>query len=767
VGRRTSLRVFCAAVLTVLIAAGLVGSATAVTFSISPGGPAVTVTISNAGATGTATFAGTANQRVSLNISNSTIASMKVSLVKVNGPTVFTVSATKTAKFVDTNTLPTTGTYKLIVDPNLSYTGKVTLRLYDVPPDASTSVTMGGASGTVTTTVPGQDAYFTFAGVSGHRLALGLSGVSVSSGSVTVLNPDATVLTGPKAFATAPTFIDPITLSQNGVYKVVIDPKGKAVGSVTLTAYDVPVDTSVPLTLGTPATGTISVAGQVANFTFTGSASQRVSVAVESSDFNGTLSVLKPDLSVLASVAVSPAGGFLDVTTLPTPGTYTVVVNPSGDATGALSFVAYDVPADSTGPIVADGSTVAVANTVPGQNSYLTFGASAGQKISVLVSNVSGIDPAELDLLKPDGTSALAAPVTVTSAGAWLQPLVLPVSGQYKLLLDPQQANVGSADVNLFTVPADLSGPIVPGTLLSIATTAPGQNAKYTFTGTTGQRVGLNLTGVTITSVKVSILKPDNTTLATKTVGTGGGFIEPVALPVGGTYKVLVDPQSSYFGGITLGLYVVPADQTGTMSAGVAKAFTTSVPGQNAKWTFSGTSGQRLSFNFTSVTMASVRVTVKTPSGGAVFSNTFGTDGNFIEPKTLTATGTYTVTVDPQGASTGSVTMTYYVVPVDATAIVPNPLAISTPGQNGVITFTVTGAAADRTFTVSTTVPPSDPCCVDSIELKVFSGSTQIGASEFAGPSGYTFTRNLAAGTYTIVVDPFGASTGTTTVTVS
>ena len=765
-GRRTSTRLLCAAVLAVLVAV-VSGSAAAVSFSITPGGPPVTVTISNSGATATASFSGTTGQRVSLYISKSTIASMKISLLKPNGNTVFSVSATKTAKFVDTNTLPVTGTYKLVVDPNSTYTGKVTLTLYDVPPDASTSVTMGGASGTVTTTVPGQDAHFTFAGVSGHRLALGLTGVTVSSGSVTVLNPDATVLTGPKAFATAPTFIDPLTLSQNGIYTVFINPKSRAVGSVTLTAYDVPADTSAALTLGTPAVGTISVPGQVAHFTFIGSASQRVSVNVESSDFTGTISLLKPDLSVLASIPVGPAGGFLDATILPANGSYTVVVNPSGDATGALSFVAYDVPADTTGPIVADGSTVAVTNTVPGQNSYLTFGSSAGQKVSVLVSNVSGVDPAELDLLKPDGTSALAAPVTVTSAGAWLQPVVLPVSGQYKLLLDPQQANVGSADVNLFTVPADLTGAITPGTPLTVTTTAPGQNAKYTFTGVQNQRVSLNLTSVTITSVKVSILKPDGTTLATKTVGTSGGFIEPVTLPVGGTYKVVVDPQSSYYGSVTVGLYVVPADASGTMSAGVAKTFATSVPGQNAKWTFSGTTGQRVSFNFTSVTMASVRVTVKTPSGGTLFSNTFGTDGNFIEPKTLSATGTYTVTVDPQGGATGSVTVTYYVVPADATATAPNPLTITTPGQNGVITFSVTGAAADRTFTVSTTVPPSDPCCLDSIELKVYSGATQIGGSEFAGPGGYTFTRNLAAGTYTIVVDPFGASTGSVTVTVS
>jgi len=765
VGRRTSTRLVCVAVLAVLV--GVVsGSAAAVSFTITPGGPPVTVTISNAGTTGTATFSGTSGQRVSLNISGSTIASMKISLLKPNGTAVFSVSATRTAKFVDTHTLPVTGNYKLVVDPNLSYTGKVTLRLYNVPLDASAAATVGGASATVTTTVPGQNAYVTFAGLAGHRVALGLDPVTISAGSVTVLNPDATVLAGPKAFATAPTFIDPLALNQTGTYKVVLDPKGKAVGSVTLTAYDVPNDTTASLTLGTPATGTTTVPGQRNNFTFGGTQNQRVSLTVESSDFTGTISLLKPDLSVLASIPVGPAGGFLDTTVLPANGTYTFVVDPSGDSVGALSFVAYDVPANTTAPITAGGSGVTVTNTVPGQNGLLTFTGTVGQKISVLVSNVNGLDPGELDLLKPNGASLLAAPITVTSAGAWLQPISLPVAGQYTILLDPQQANVGSADVNLYTVPTDLSGTITPGTPLSIATTAPGQNARYTFTGTTGQRLSLNLTGVTITNVKVSILKPDGTTLSTKTVGTSGGFIEPVALPVGGTYKVVVDPQSSYFGGITLGLYIVPADAPGTMSSTVAKTFTTSVPGQNAKWTFTGTSGQRLSFNFTGVSMASVRVTVKTPSGGTLFSNTFGTDGNFIEPLTLSATGTYTVTVDPQGAATGSVTVTYYVVPANAAAIAPNPLTISTPGQNGVITFSVTGAAADRTFTVSTTVP-ADPCCVDSIELKVFSGSTQVGISEFAGPSGYTFTRNLVAGTYTIVVDPFGASTGSVTVTVS
>ena len=175
-GRRTSTRVFCAAVLAVVVTAALGTSAGAASFNITPGGPAVTVTISNAGTTATATFAGTKGQRVSLNISGSTISSFKVSLLKPSGSALFTVSATRTAKFVDTNTLPATGTYKLVVDPNNNYTGKVTLQLYNVPADASANAIVGGAPGTVTTTVPGQDAYVTFSGVAGHRFPITWSG---------------------------------------------------------------------------------------------------------------------------------------------------------------------------------------------------------------------------------------------------------------------------------------------------------------------------------------------------------------------------------------------------------------------------------------------------------------------------------------------------------------------------------------------------------------------------------------------------------------
>jgi hypothetical protein len=363
--------------------------------------------------------------------------------------------------------------------------------------------------------------------------------------------------------------------------------------------------------------------------------------------------------------------------------------------------------------------------------------------------------------------------VTVTNAGAWMQTVTLPVAGVYKILLDPQLANTGSADVQLFIVPADLSGPITPGTPLTVTTTAPGQNATYTFTGTINTRVSLNLTAVSIDNLKVSILKPDGTNLIVKTVGTSGGFGEPVKLPVGGTYKVFVDPQSSFYGSVTVGVYVVPADTTGTLVLGTPLTISTTVPGQNATRTFNGTAGQRISFNFTGVTMPSVKVIVKAPgtSPPTVLQHTFGAD-DFVDPVTLPAgrTGLYTVTIDPQGASTGSVTLTFYNVPADATGT--TSCANTVPGQNCKLT-PLTVSSGTHTLTVTTNVPAAAGQ-TQSVSLTVYQGTSTVPANQVsggfgtAGPTGNDFEVFFPAnGTYTIVVDQFGAATGTTSVAIS
>ena len=74
-----------------------------------------------------------------------------------------------------------------------------------------------------------------------------------------------------------------------------------------------------------------------------------------------------------------------------------------------------------------------------------------------------------------------------------------------------------------------------------------------------------------------------------------------VTLPSRGPWTVFVNPKLDAIGGLTLQLYDVPADQSGTLTVGgAAVPMTISSPGQMATFTFSGTAGQPARGSWTS-----------------------------------------------------------------------------------------------------------------------------------------------------------------------
>src|SRR5205814_10073064 len=102
---------------------------------------------------------------------------------------------------------------------------------------------------------------------------------------------------------------------------------------------------------------------------------------------------------------------------------------------------------------------------------------------------------------------------------------------------------------------------------------------------------------------------------------SGGGYIDAQTLPATGTYAIRVDPWDTTVGSVTLTLYDVPADATGTITVGTsAVTLTTTVPGQNAKPTFSGTANQQVSVALTSNTMGAVTVSLLKPDGTSLTS---------------------------------------------------------------------------------------------------------------------------------------------------
>ena len=87
---------------------------------------------------------------------------------------------------------------------------------------------------------------------------------------------------------------------------------------------------------------------------------------------------------------------------------------------------------------------------------------------------------------------------------------------------------------------------------------------------------------------------------------------------------------------------------------GSAFALTTTVPGQNANITFSGTASQLATVRIANSTFSCVTVTLLKPDGTSLTS-TFTCSGTFnLSQQTLPTTGTYTIKVDPNGARIGT-----------------------------------------------------------------------------------------------------------------
>jgi hypothetical protein len=245
----------------------------------------------------------------------------------------------------------------------------------------------------------------------------------------------------------------------------------------------------------------------------------------------------------------------------------------------------------------------------------------------------------------------------------YIDVLTLPTTGTYTIKVDPVDVATGSVTLALSDVPADVSGSITAGGVpVTVTTTVPGQNAAVTFSGTAGDRVSLlgtnGMAGQVgfLCDVGVSIKKPDGTELVPSTCMEGSGFIDLTVLPSTGTYTIVIDPNSYATGSLTLTLYSVPADVSGTLTVGGSSiGLTTSTPGQNAIATFSGTASQQVTVHLTN-NWSWVTLKLLKPDGTVLVSTTSLFDFN-LATQTLPTTGTYTVVVDIAGSFTGSVTV--------------------------------------------------------------------------------------------------------------
>ncbi len=410
------------------------------------------------------------------------------------------------------------------------------------------------------------------------------------------------------------------------------------------------VEATARIAFGQSRTVTIAGSNNIALLVFDGTVGQRVSLKALSSSSSGAVSINNPDGSRLASTGLGGAAGFLDTRLLPVTGTYTILVETRATVTVSL----FEVPPDVTGSITAGGPSVSVTIATPGQKARLTFSGGAGQRVSL---NLTAVTLSSVVSLLDPGGATLAS---VTSGSqSFLGATTLPVAGTYTVFVNPIVFNTGSLTLTLFDVPPDLTGSITPGGPPATLTfTTPGQNGRLSFPGTAGQRISLNVSQVTLAFVTVSINRPDGTLLTNAGVGTAGTFFEPLTLPVTGTYTIGLDPRDANTGSLTLTLYDVPPDVTGTLTVGGGGlTVTIAAGGQNATLSFDGTAGQVVTVRVTGNTIGLVSVTLRRASGSTLTSLASSAASFNLASHTLPATETYTIRLDPIGAGTGSATV--------------------------------------------------------------------------------------------------------------
>ena len=497
----------------------------------------------------------------------------------------------------------------------------------------------------------------------GQQISLSITGSTYTGClalSVSVLKPDGSTL-GSTGLCSSTGFIDSMTMPVTGTYTVLVNPAGANTGAVTL-QINTFTDISGTITIGTPLSVTTTGIGQNARYTFSGTAAQQISLTLSSSTYTGctalSVSVLKPDGSTLGSTGLCSSSGLISSMTLPVTGTYTVFIDPGGTSTGSV-IALISMFGDISGSITI-GTPVTVTTTVVGQKARLVFSGTVGQQItlSLTSSTFTGCTALSALVLKPDG-STLGSTGLCSSTG-FIDSMTMPSTGAYTVLLTPGGTAVGSVTVQLNTF-TDISGTITIGTPLSVTTTGIGQNARYTFSGTTGQQISLSIAGSTYTgctALSVSVLKPDGSTLGSTGLCSSTGFIDSMTMPVTGTYTVLVNPAGANTGSVTLQINTF-TDISGTITIGTPLTATTTGIGQNARYTFSGTTGQKISVSISGSTYTgctALSVAILKPDGSTLASTGLCSSTGSIAATTLPVTGAYTLLIDPAGANTGSVT---------------------------------------------------------------------------------------------------------------
>lgn len=193
-------------------------------------GSPLVINITRPGQRAVVTYPATTGQRASHVLSGTTITGQLI-LMRPNG-TVTHWPPLPSTTFVDTYSLPLTGTYYMLIDPGAANMGSTTVTSFDVPADATGALTINGGTVPVTLSVPGQDAILSFSGTSGQTITVRATSNTFGCVYFALTKPagggnhNTSTCSGTYNFS--------VGLTTTGTHTLKIDPQGAATGGATV-----------------------------------------------------------------------------------------------------------------------------------------------------------------------------------------------------------------------------------------------------------------------------------------------------------------------------------------------------------------------------------------------------------------------------------------------------------------------------------------------------------------------------------------------------
>jgi len=346
-------------------------------------------------------------------------------------------------------------------------------------------------------------------------------------------------------------FWDTVTVSTTGTYTLLVRDQS----NTNTGAYDIYAQrTDGPLGLSLPfaqvQTGSISTPDQNNTYTFSAHANDTffIIAVATSGSLCPAMQLYGPTGVSLSAVGCIGGQSFWDTVTVPTTGTYTLLVRDQSNTNGGN----YDIYAQRTNnPTAATdlflGQTQSGSVISTAQNNTYTFSASANDQFFIISIATSGSLCPAMQLYGPTGVS-LSAVGCIGGQSFW-DPVTVSTTGTYTLLVRDQSNTNAGRYVTYVQRTNNPFGYVVFGwgggtTSGSIGLTA--QNNTYAFGGTSGNTIDLKAVATSGSLCPaMQLYAPNGSSSAAAGCIGGTSVLNSVGLTQNGIFILLVRDQSN------------------------------------------------------------------------------------------------------------------------------------------------------------------------------------------------------------------------------